>query len=77
MNKNIIKSGILQALKNKGLSIDDETIELKEYIPDSITFITLIIEIETVLDIEFPDELLLYDRLGTVNSLAEALLDSF
>ncbi len=73
MDKKAIKDGILQAFTNKGLVIDDEEIELKDYIPDSLTFVTLIIEIETILDMEFPNELLTFERLGTINSLTEAL----
>ena len=75
MDKKAIKDGILQAFTNKGLVIDDEDIELKDYIPDSLTFVTLIIEIETILDMEFPNELLTFERLGTINSLTEALYE--
>lgn len=75
MDKKAIKDGILQAFTNKGLVIDDEEIELKDYIPDSLTFVTLIIEIETILDMEFPNELLTFERLGTINSLTEALYE--
>ena len=55
--------------------IDDDEIDIREYIPDSITFVTLIIEIETILDIEFPNELLTYERIGTIDSLSEALVE--
>lgn len=75
MDKKVIKDGILQAFTNKGLVIDDEEIELKDYIPDSLTFVTLIIEMETILDMEFPNELLTFERLGTINSLTEALYE--
>lgn len=75
MDKETIKDGIIRAFINKGLVIDDEEIELKDYIPDSLTFITLIIEIETILDMEFPNELLTFERLGTINSLTEALYE--
>ncbi|MBD5538192.1 MAG: hypothetical protein HDQ99_21620 [Lachnospiraceae bacterium] len=75
MEKEAIKDGIIKAFINKGLVIDDEEVELKDYIPDSLTFVTLIIEIETILDMEFPNELLTFERLGTINSLTEALYE--
>lgn len=70
-----IKDKLHQAFLNKGILIDDDDLEIREYIADSLEFITLIIEIETVLDIEFPDVLLNMDAIGTTNSLAAALLD--
>lgn len=75
VDKETVKQGILQAFTNKGLMIDDDEIDIREYIPDSITFVTLIIEIETILDIEFPNELLTYERIGTIDSLSEALVE--
>lgn len=75
MDKETVKQGILQAFTNKGLMIDDDEVDIREYIPDSITFVTLIIEIETILDIEFPNELLTYERIGTIDSLSEALVE--
>lgn len=75
MDKGTVKQGILQAFTNKGLMIDDDEVDIREYIPDSITFVTLIIEIETILDIEFPNELLTYERIGTIDSLSEALVE--
>lgn len=70
-----IKDCLHTAFLNKGLLIDDDDLEICEYIADSIEFITLIIEIETVLDLEFPDILLSMDAIGTTNSLAAALQD--
>lgn len=70
-----IKDKLHQAFLNKGILVDDDDMEIREYIADSLEFITLIIEIETVLDIEFPDVLLNLDAIGTINSLAAALLE--
>lgn len=75
MEKNDVKLKIHSAFINKGIYIDNDDMPLEEYIIDSITFVTLIIEIESVLDIEFPDELLSVNSLGTINTLSETLLD--
>ena len=41
--------------------------DLTEYILDSIQFISFIVELERELNIEFPDELLLYDNIRSLN----------
>lgn len=66
-----IKKELMQCFLNIGIVIDDteEDVDLKEYITDSIQFITAIVEIERVFSIEFPDELLLYSVFDSLNGL--------
>lgn len=53
-----------------GLLVDDPEALIIDYVPDSITFIQLIISIEEVFDLELPDDLLLMDNMGTTIGLA-------
>lgn len=70
---------LLECFANMGIIIDaqEDEVDLKEYILDSIQFITVIVEIERMFSIEFPDELLLYsvfDSLTGLISLIDSLL---
>lgn len=71
----IMKEKILCILDEIGisLSLHEDDIDLRDYIVDSIQFISFIITIEEKLEIEFPDELLLYDNLISLNSFCTML----
>ena len=58
-----------------GLLVDDYQAPLIDYIPDSITFINIVIGIEEILDIELPDAFLSIQNLGNTMNLAERLKD--
>ena len=58
-----------------GLLVDDYQAPLIGYIPDSITFINIVIGIEEILDIELPDAFLSIQNLGNTMNLAERLKD--
>lgn len=73
MSLDDIKLKIHIAFANMGLFIDSDDTPLEEIIVDSLEFVSLIIEIESVLDFEFPDELLSLDKIGTINTLSIAL----
>lgn len=68
-----VKKRLLQCFLNIGVVIDDteDDIDLKEYIADSIQFITAIVEIEREFSIEFPDELLLFSVFDSFNGLVK------
>lgn len=75
-----VKKRLLQCFLNIGVVIDDteDDIDLKEYIADSIQFITAIVEIERTFSIEFPDELLLFSVFDSFNGLikiVESIID--
>ena len=65
------KQKLLECLLNIGVIIDetDKDVDLREYIIDSIQFITAIVEIEQCFSIHFPDELLLYNTFESLNGL--------
>ena len=58
-----------------GLLVDDYQAPLIDYIPDSITFVNIVIGIEEILDIELPDAFLSIQNLGNTMNLAERLKD--
>lgn len=50
-------------------------LDLRDYIPDSITFISLIVELENKFEIDFPDELLAMDSLGSLSGFSYLLME--
>lgn len=67
------KEEIISILDNLGIYIDilnDEDIDLREYILDSIQFISFIVELEKKFCIFFPDEMLSVDVLSSLNSFS-------
>ena len=53
----------------------DEDVDLQEYIGDSLQYITAIAEIENVLDVDLPDELLVFTALKSFCSFSEAIFE--
>ncbi len=73
---NEIKKIIVKTLEEQGIFIElEEDVNLLEYNIDSITFMSIIIELESQLNIEFPDELLSYDSLRSLNGFATLILE--
>lgn len=76
MNENI-KNRVLNALQNVDIFIDgdlnDEDIDIRNYITSSIQFISFIVEIEKEFEIEIPDEMLVIDNFGSLNTLTEKI----
>jgi acyl carrier protein len=70
------KQIVINCLKDIGVFIDDfdNDIDLREYLTDSLLFITAIVEFEKSLNIEIPDEMLIYDKVSSLNSFV-AMLD--
>lgn len=72
-----LKDKIIEILDVNGIFIDNENlvydIDLREYITDSIQFISFIVELEKLLDMEFPDEMILYDNLASLNGFSNII----
>lgn len=64
-----IREKLRFALINEGIYVDDDDAGISEYLPDSLAFVSLIVQIECQLDIELPDEIINWEKLGSVNSL--------
>lgn len=80
-----INSIVKLSMQNIGIFIEENRdkeldIDLRDYIKDSISFISFIIELETNLEIEIPYEMLAYESLtsfnGFCNMLCELVLKS-
>ena len=70
------KDKLIECFSNIGVLIEPkDDVDLKEYILDSLQFVTSIVEIERTFSIEFPDELLMYDVFDSLNGLV-AIVDS-
>ena len=71
-----IRTKLLECLDELGILIDSEEqdINLQEYIIDSLQFISFILAIEQKLNIEMPDEMLLYEKIESFNGYCEAVL---
>ena len=71
-----VREKLLNILEDSGIFIDrdniqsENDIDLREYITDSIQFISFIVEIEKELNMEFPDEYLLYDKIASLNGFS-------
>ncbi len=61
-----IRNRLLNCLDRNGIDFSDETQEI-----DSISFITVIVDIEREFDIEFPDEYLVMDSISSFDKLYE------
>jgi acyl carrier protein len=77
-----IREKIFDVLEANGIYIEDgkdsEDLDLREYIVDSFQFINFIIELESELHIEFPDEALVFDNIASLNgftTIAQSILD--
>lgn len=70
-----IKEKLHYALLNEGILIDDEDMNIAEYIPDSLAFVSLIVQIECQFDVELPEEILNWEQIGSINSLSFYMKD--
>ena len=77
MNYNDVREKLLAALDEIGIIVDNtqEEFDLQEYITDSITFITFIVNIEKQLDIDVPDDMLLITKMHSFVAYCEAMLN--
>lgn len=70
------KEKLIECFSNTGVLIEpQDDVDLKEYILDSIQFVTAIVEIERIFSIEFPDEMLMYSVFDSLNGLV-AIVES-
>ena len=67
----MICKDIVDVFNNVGILIDEEqdNFLFSDYIQDSLTFVTFIVEIESAFSIEVPDEYLIQEALSTYDDL--------
>lgn len=73
MDKSLIRDNIIQALAKVFIFVDsteNEDVDLETYIEDSIQFMSFIVKLEQIFNIEFPPELLLFENFKTINNIS-------
>lgn len=81
MGKTEIRSKVISALSKIYVFIDeseDENVNLESYIEDSIQFMSFIVELEEIFDVEIPAELLHFDNFKMLDdtcAILEELLE--
>lgn len=65
----------IDSKENENGDVTSDDVDLRNYISDSIMFISFIIELEKKFDIEFPDELLLVDSLSSLSGFSYLLVE--
>lgn len=74
MDNQLIQNGIIECMKNIGIFVDEAgDFEIQEYIDDSITFLTFIIELEQMFGIEIPDSYLTMNELNTLSDVRDLI----
>ena len=66
-----LKEQIVESLNGIGFDLslnDDDDIDLRDYIQDSIMFISTIVKLEEDLQIEIPDKMLIFDNFASLNA---------
>lgn len=72
-----VRESILKFFEENGVCIDTESetgdVDLREYLMDSMQYIYFLVELERILNIELPDEVLLYENLSSLNGFANCI----
>ena len=71
-----VKNAILKSLDEIGLQVEFSEsldIDLRDYIFDSLSFISFVIELENILSVEIPPEMLTLDHFSSMSNLCEVL----
>ncbi len=81
MTRETIKQKVIELISElfKGNSLDFEVVDYIDLINDlgmdSITFITLIVEVEARFDITVPDDVLLMEHFRNVDNIVQIIID--
>jgi len=76
MDYGAVRKTLLNIIDEMGIVVDDDNNDfiLNEYITDSLSFISFIIEIENQFNIEVPVELLLISKMNSFNAYCDTIL---
>ena len=77
MNKAALRKIVLNCFKEAGIFLDpsQEDCDLTEYIESSAQFVSALVTIEDVLDIEIPDAFLAVENIRSFHSFCDLLYD--
>lgn len=69
------KEKIISALEESGVLIDGsiEEANINQYFDDSIQFMTFLVNLENIFEIEFPNELLVFENFDNINNICEMI----
>ena len=69
------KEKIISALEESGVLIDgsNEEANINQYFDDSIQFMTFLVNLENIFEIEFPNELLVFENFDNINNICEMI----
>lgn len=69
-----IRKKVIECFNNLGFVIDnDDSVDILDFLDDSITYISFIVEIEQAFEIEIPDEYLLQGSMRTLGNVCEVI----
>ena len=72
-----VKAVIHETLLESGIMIDSigDDLDLRDFIQDSVQFISFAVNLEQKLDVELNDELLLFDSIASFNNYSQKIYD--
>jgi len=75
MDKEEIKKRLIDCLEDSGIYIEqaEGDTDLREYITDSMAFISTVIAVENAFQIEIPPELLMFDNFTSTNAFCSII----
>lgn len=79
MNKDEVKAQIIESFKSLGVYIifedEEDDIDIRTYLTDSLMFVSAIVQLEEDFDIEFEEEQLSWEILSSINALTEYIYE--
>lgn len=75
MDAATVEKMLEEVFEENGVLIDDKNGLLTDYILNSFVYVSIVIGIEEAFDIEFPDEMLLIEHLGTFEIMLANVLE--
>lgn len=72
-----VRAAIYETLLESGIMIDsiEEDLDLRDFIQDSLQFISFAVNLEQKLNVELDDELLLFDSVASFNNYSQRIYD--
>ncbi len=65
---------VIECFNSLGFVVDDDdTVDILDYLDNSITYISFIVEVESTFDIEIPDEYLLQGRMRNIGNVCDVV----
>ena len=71
-----IKEKIIQTMENVGIYVaeDIEAASLTKYFDDSLQFMSFIVQLEETFEIEFTNEVLVFEKFDSIDGIHEIVL---